>query len=412
MGEQHEPLWGVREVAEYLGVPATTLDQWRYHGYGPRGRRVGRYERYDPADVRAWFASLSDGVAWPERAAGVGSVQKRVQAGTDSWLARWRDPAGRQRKRSFPRKVDAERFLATVSADLVHGTYVDPNDPTLFRDHAEDWRAPHVHRPTTRAHVKTNLRQHALPGLRPPAVRHDPCQRGAGLGHRSVAQPVPCDRPGHPRHRRGDLQGGSPCEGTKLPKKLPVEITPLTTATVEALIDAVPDRYGAFVVLAAGTGLRQGECFGIVDEGLDLDRRTLRVEQQLILLPRRDPFLAPPKTSASHRSVPPPDVVTAAFREHLRTYPVIRPDGLVFTDEDGRALRRTAFSREVWRPAVAAVRAPRGTGFHDPPALLRLAAHPPRRVDQDRAAPARAHHRRRDPGHLRPPLSGLGRPDP
>lgn len=63
MDGPHERLWGVREVAEYLGVPIATLYQWRYHGYGPRGGRVGRHVRYDPDDVRAWFASLTDGVA-------------------------------------------------------------------------------------------------------------------------------------------------------------------------------------------------------------------------------------------------------------------------------------------------------------------------------------------------------------
>jgi hypothetical protein len=35
------------------------------------------------------------------------------------WQARWRDEAGRQRKRSFDRKADAERFVAQVKSDLV-----------------------------------------------------------------------------------------------------------------------------------------------------------------------------------------------------------------------------------------------------------------------------------------------------
>jgi predicted DNA-binding transcriptional regulator AlpA len=55
-----ERLWGVKEVAEFLGVPVTTLYQWRYHRYGPPGRRVGRYVRYDPEQVRAWFAELDE----------------------------------------------------------------------------------------------------------------------------------------------------------------------------------------------------------------------------------------------------------------------------------------------------------------------------------------------------------------
>lgn len=62
MDDQPVRLWGVKDVAEFLGVPVATLYQWRYHGYGPRGRRVGRYVRYDP-DVRTWFNSLTDGVA-------------------------------------------------------------------------------------------------------------------------------------------------------------------------------------------------------------------------------------------------------------------------------------------------------------------------------------------------------------
>ena len=55
-------LWGVRDVADFLGVPVTTLYQWRHRGYGPIGRRVGRYIRYEPSEVRAWFRSLTDSV--------------------------------------------------------------------------------------------------------------------------------------------------------------------------------------------------------------------------------------------------------------------------------------------------------------------------------------------------------------
>lgn len=49
-----ERLWTVEDVAAYLRVPVTTLYQWRYRRVGPRASRVGRYLRYDPAEVRAW----------------------------------------------------------------------------------------------------------------------------------------------------------------------------------------------------------------------------------------------------------------------------------------------------------------------------------------------------------------------
>lgn len=47
---------------------------------------------------------------------------------------------------------------------------------------------------------------------------------------------------------------------------------------------------------------------------------------------------------------------------HIPTH----PDGLLFTDDDGEALRRTAFSREVWRPTNTKIPdVPAATGMHD-----------------------------------------------
>jgi hypothetical protein len=54
------------------------------------------------------------------------AVEKRVRDGNVTWLARWRDPDGVQRKRSFPRKVDADRYLTTVESSMLMGAYVDP----------------------------------------------------------------------------------------------------------------------------------------------------------------------------------------------------------------------------------------------------------------------------------------------
>ncbi len=63
MDGKPERLWTVEDVAGFLGVPVKTLYQWRYQGYGPKGRRVGRYVRYNPDEVREWFESLDDHAA-------------------------------------------------------------------------------------------------------------------------------------------------------------------------------------------------------------------------------------------------------------------------------------------------------------------------------------------------------------
>ncbi|HKE99931.1 MAG TPA: helix-turn-helix domain-containing protein [Actinomycetes bacterium] len=60
MDPQSERLWTPADVAEYLGVPVATLYQWRSRKTGPRGCRVGKHLRYDPATVRAWVAAQTE----------------------------------------------------------------------------------------------------------------------------------------------------------------------------------------------------------------------------------------------------------------------------------------------------------------------------------------------------------------
>ncbi|MFD7653383.1 helix-turn-helix transcriptional regulator [Actinosynnema sp. NPDC059797] len=56
-------LWGMKEVADFLGVPINTLYQWRTRNYGPPGKRIGKYVRFVPDQVMAWVESLPDGTA-------------------------------------------------------------------------------------------------------------------------------------------------------------------------------------------------------------------------------------------------------------------------------------------------------------------------------------------------------------
>lgn len=61
--EKLERLWTISDVSEYLGVPVATLYSWRSAGRGPASRRVGKYVRYVPDEVRAWVEALPIGVA-------------------------------------------------------------------------------------------------------------------------------------------------------------------------------------------------------------------------------------------------------------------------------------------------------------------------------------------------------------
>jgi excisionase family DNA binding protein len=50
-----EPLLTAADVADQLGIPASTLANWRYQGHGPRYLRIGRHVRYLPSDVDEWL---------------------------------------------------------------------------------------------------------------------------------------------------------------------------------------------------------------------------------------------------------------------------------------------------------------------------------------------------------------------
>ena len=49
----------------------------------------------------------------------MGNVARRPDG---RWRARYRDPAGRERSKHFDRKVDAQRWLATVEVALGRGS--------------------------------------------------------------------------------------------------------------------------------------------------------------------------------------------------------------------------------------------------------------------------------------------------
>lgn len=51
-----EPLMGVEELAEYLGVPVQTIYDWRVAGTAPRAFKFGKRLKFAVADVRTWLA--------------------------------------------------------------------------------------------------------------------------------------------------------------------------------------------------------------------------------------------------------------------------------------------------------------------------------------------------------------------
>lgn len=307
------------------------------------------------------------------------SIQRRPNK---LWRARYRDEVGKEHSRHFKKKVDAQRWLDEVTASIVTGQYVDPNAGRItFREYAEQWRRAQVHRPSSEAHIESILRRHAYPYLGDRQISSILPSEIQAWVKRLGLPDTEHDRRGLAPSTIGVVHGvtsgifraavrdrkimANPCEGTRLPRVEKRRVVPITTAQVDLLRAGLPDELKALVTFTAGTGLRQGEVFGVTRDRLRLLGRNpvVVVDRQLLYRTRVGTEFGPPKTSASYRTVPLPKVIVEALNEHIATYDIAE-DGLVFT-LGGRPITRSEFGH-LFRPIAlaAGLNASTGTGMH------------------------------------------------
>jgi len=299
----------------------------------------------------------------------VGYIKRR----NGHWQAAIRGSDGRERTKTFGRKVDAQAWIDTNEGDRRRGHWIDPALGRItLREYAEAWRAKQVHAESTMAQVETHLRRHVYPALGDiPIAALRPSDLQAWVkGRAAVLAPATVEVV---HAYLSAILNAAVADGViarnhasllALPRKANKQILPPSTDQVLALIATVPERYRGLVVFTAGTGLRQGEVFGVTVPRLDLLRRNVEVCQQVTLLAGSPPKLTPMlKTDASYRTVPLPQVVVDAVALHLATFGP-GDEQVSFSSEDGTPIRRTRFSERVWQPAArAAGLAPR-TGMH------------------------------------------------
>ena len=100
------------------------------------------------------------------------------------WRARYRGPDGKERSKTFDRKVDAERFLTSVEGSKLRGDWVDPAlGAGLVGEWAWRWleaAAPSL-KPKTAEGYASLLRSRVVPALgnhRLGALRPSTCRSG------------------------------------------------------------------------------------------------------------------------------------------------------------------------------------------------------------------------------------------
>jgi integrase len=141
----------------------------------------------------------------------------------------------------------------------------------------------------------------------------------------------------------------NPCQIARAGQVKSTVRVPATPAEIDALAAAMPERYNAAVHLAAWSGLRAGELFGLARRHVDLDAGTVRVERAVTYMPGHPPVLGLTKTESSKRTVHLPPHVVEILSAHLDRYTDSEPEALVFTDPGGRIVPREARKVPFWR---------------------------------------------------------------
>lgn len=311
-------------------------------------------------------------MAWVARRERTATNGKR----TVTYRVRWRETDGRARAKTFRRKVEADRFAAMVSADIVRGHYIDPDAGKVrFDDYAAQWLAAQTFEDGTVEMVELRFRLHVMPHL----------------GSRNLADIQPSTIQGWLRTLTG-LSGNyqkvmyanvssvftaavddglipkNPCKAPSVrrPKSDPRKLKPWTREQAMAVRDQLPDQFKLVVDLEIGLGLRQGEIFGLSWDDIDLNTGEIEIKRQVKLLGSNRQLFGLPK-GRKIRAVPLPDRVLELINDHVTRYPprsVTLPwdksDGpertfdLILYSRESRALNRNYFNPKIWRPALRA----------------------------------------------------------
>ena len=316
-------------------------------------------------------------------------VKSRRHGIAKRWRARYLDPDGRERSQTFERRIDAERFLAAIEGDKVHGTYIDPSAGDItVRAFAAEWLAAQHLADTTRISYAGHLDRDILDRfgdiplrlIRPTAVQGWVSSLAAEPRNLSPATATAVFRVFAILMRaavRDQLIARSPCEGVRTPTVRDRELEPedlLTRDQVFAWDAAMPELYRGAVLVAAATGLRQGELLGLRIDGpdpdragralrrVDLLRKEIRVVEQIQTPPGGEPYYCSPKTAKGFRRIPIEGIAVAAIAAHLERQPTLDGEP-IFRTKEGRRFRRQRF-REVWAAAAKAAELPAGTHWH------------------------------------------------
>jgi integrase len=136
----------------------------------------------------------------------------------------------------------------------------------------------------------------------------------------------------------------------------------MVPAEIKALIDGLALRERTLVLLAASTGLRQSEIFGLKWGDLDFERGTMSVIRSIVY-----GVVGPCKTESSQKPVPMHPTLADALMQWRKRCTYIKPEDWVFASKRYRGRRPywgQAILRKYIRPAAQRVGIQKRFGWH------------------------------------------------
>jgi integrase len=304
------------------------------------------------------------------------SIEARQTAKGVRYDVRLRTPDGRQYKRSFGTRREAETFQARELADRSRGGWVDPTKSSItVAQWASEWLESNPgKRPSSLARDEIILRLHIVPALgkRPLATISPPdVQRLVNTwtktaAPRTVRRQYDVLRAVMRAAVEADRLVRSPCRGIKLPPRPALDRHIVTAGELAALAQAAGAAYAPMIWLGALVGLRWGECAGLRVGRIDFLNRRLTVAEQATRIAHGRVLFGPPKSDAGRRTITLPAVLVDMLAAHLaaRGLSAADHDELVFVAPEGGVIDYGHWRLRVWLPACEAVGL-QGLTFHD-----------------------------------------------
>jgi integrase len=284
---------------------------------------------------------------------------------TRTWQVRWRTPDGKQHKRHFKKKGDADKWATGRQAAKDRGEHGDPQKArTKLATYIEDtwWPTKINLKPKTADSYRGILKWEILPTFGTTSLARiqsthieqwliDMNQAGKSASRIRQAKSLLHQILGHAA--RHDILPRNPATGIPTPTSSRQErqLRYITPTEIDRLADNVPDRYHALILLLGFTGIRWAEAVGLQRRHVGLQRITIETTLSEV---NGHFYRVPPKTRSATRTVHLPVSIATDLAQHIDTYTEPEPDDLIFTSEGGGPIRAPNFRRRVWQPACEA----------------------------------------------------------